>query len=86
MKRAVLFVVVSAFALTACNTSTSENSAQVQKAGTQLGIEPSWMDKSVTPGVGEYTASGSFVTGCSDLTTGTPIEMLGTKCPSITST
>jgi predicted metalloendopeptidase len=62
VKRAVLFVVVSAFALTACNTSTSENSAQVQKAGTQLGIEPSWMDKSVTPGDDFFSyADGSWV-------------------------
>ena len=62
VKRAVLFVVVSAFALTACNTSTSENAAQVQKAGTQLGIEPSWMDKSVAPGDDFFSyADGSWV-------------------------
>jgi predicted small secreted protein len=50
VKRALLFVVASAFALTACSTNTSQNAAQEQKAGTDIGIDPSWMDKSVVPG------------------------------------
>ena len=62
MKRALLFVVASAFALAACNTSTSQNAAQEQKAGTDIGIDTSWMDKSVVPGDDFFGyADGSWV-------------------------
>ena len=62
MKRALLFVVASAFALAACNTSTSQNAAQEQKQGTDIGIEPSWMDKSVKPGDDFFAyANGTWV-------------------------
>ncbi len=50
MKRAFLFVVASAVALTACNTRTSQNAAQEQKQGTASGIDKSLMDTSVAPG------------------------------------
>jgi putative endopeptidase len=62
VKRTLLFVVVSALALTACNTQGSENAAQEQKQGTQLGIDPTWMDKSVSPGDDFFGyANGSWV-------------------------
>ena len=62
MKRALLFVVASAFALAACNTSTSQNAAQEQKQGTDIGINLSWMDKSVTPGDDFFSyADGTWV-------------------------
>ncbi|HXS49823.1 MAG TPA: M13 family metallopeptidase [Sphingomicrobium sp.] len=61
MKRALLFVVGSAFALAACNTSTSQNAAQ-QKPGTDIGIQPGWMDKSVLPGNDFFSyANGTWV-------------------------
>ena len=50
MKRALLFVVVSAFALAACNSHGSQNAAQEQKQGTESGIDKSLMDTSVKPG------------------------------------
>jgi predicted metalloendopeptidase len=57
-----LFAVVSAFALTACNTSTNQNAAEVQKQGADIGIETSWMDKSVIPGDDFFSyADGSWV-------------------------
>ncbi|HVU30943.1 MAG TPA: M13 family peptidase, partial [Sphingomicrobium sp.] len=60
MNRALLFVVASAFALGACNTSTSQNAAQEQKQG--IGIDTSWMDKSVAPGDDFFSyADGSWV-------------------------
>jgi putative endopeptidase len=62
VKRALLFAVVSAFALTACNTSTNQNAAEVQKQGADIGIETSWMDKSVIPGDDFFSyADGSWV-------------------------
>src|SRR6185437_14082397 len=61
VKRALLFVVGSAFALAACNTSTSQNAAQ-QKPGTDIGIQPGWMDKSVLPGNDFFSyANGTWV-------------------------
>ena len=50
MKRALLFVVASAFALAACNSHGSQNAAQEQKQGTESGIDKSLMDTSVKPG------------------------------------
>jgi putative endopeptidase len=62
VKRALLIVVASAFALTACNTNTSQNAAQEQQQGTDIGIQPSWMDKSVKPGDDFFTyANGTWV-------------------------
>jgi predicted metalloendopeptidase len=64
VKRAILFVVASSFALAACNTHGSENAAQQQehKPGTELGIETSWMDKRVAPGDDFFSyADGSWV-------------------------
>ena len=63
MKRALLFAVVSSVALAACNTSTNQNAAQQeQKPGTELGIQTSWMDKSVAPGDDFFSyADGSWV-------------------------
>jgi putative endopeptidase len=50
MKRSILAVMVSALALAACNTNQA-NQAQHQAApGSQLGIDLSWIDKSVAPG------------------------------------
>jgi len=61
VKRALLFVVASAFALAACNTSKSQNAAQ-QKPGTDIGIQPGWMDKSVLPGNDFFSyANGTWV-------------------------
>jgi len=61
VKRALLFVVASAFALAACNTSTSQNAAQEQPRGTDIGIQPTWMDKSVVPGDDFFSyADGSW--------------------------
>ena len=50
MKRAFLLAVASALALSACNTSTNQNTAQEQAKGTQSGIDKSLMDTSVKPG------------------------------------
>src|SRR6185503_14263582 len=50
VKRALLFVVASAFALAACNSHGSQNAAQEQKQGTESGIDKSLMDTSVQPG------------------------------------
>ena len=62
MKRALLFVVASSFALAACNSSTSQNAAQEQKQGGDVGIQTSWMDKSVKPGDDFFSyADGSWV-------------------------
>jgi len=62
VKRALLFVVASALALTACNTQSGQNAAQEQRQGTDIGIDPSWMDKSVIPGNDFFGyADGSWV-------------------------
>jgi predicted metalloendopeptidase len=62
VKRALLFVVASALTLAACNTSTSQNAAQEQKAGDQAGINAAWMDTSVKPGDDFYNYSdGGFM-------------------------
>jgi predicted metalloendopeptidase len=57
-----LFVVVSAFTLAACNTHTAQNVAQEQKLGTDIGIQTSWMNKSVEPGNDFFSyANGTWV-------------------------
>ena len=50
MKKPLLLIFASALALSACNNSASQNAAQEQKQGTDIGIDASWMDKSVIPG------------------------------------
>ncbi len=63
MKRALLFAVVSVLALSACNTSTDQNAAQEVKPGSDIGIDVSWMDKSVKPGDDFYRyADGNWKT------------------------
>jgi putative endopeptidase len=62
MKKPLLLVFASALALGACHTSTSENAAQEQKQGTGIGIDLSWMDKSVVPGDDFFSyANGTWV-------------------------
>jgi predicted metalloendopeptidase len=62
VKRALLFVVGSAFALAACNTQTVQNAAQEQKQGPDIGIQTSWMDKSVSAGDDFFSyANGTWV-------------------------
>ena len=63
MKRSLLFVVASALALAACNTSTNQNASQEQKPGSDIGIDVSWMDKSAIPGDDFYQyADGNWKT------------------------
>jgi predicted metalloendopeptidase len=53
---------VSAFTLAACNTHTAQNVAQEQKLGTDIGIQTSWMNKSVEPGNDFFSyANGTWV-------------------------
>src|SRR5579884_1703305 len=60
VKRATLFVVGSAFALAACNTQSGQNAAGTQ--GTEMGINPAWMDTSVKPGDDFFSyANGAWV-------------------------
>jgi predicted metalloendopeptidase len=62
MNKPLLLIFASALALTACNTSTSQNAAQEQKQGTQAGINAAWMDTSVKPGDDFYGYSdGGFM-------------------------
>ena len=50
MKRSTLLVLASSIALAACGTQATNNAGTEQKAGTGIGIDTSWMDKSVKPG------------------------------------
>lgn len=50
MNRTFLLAIASAVALSACNTSSSQNAAQQQAQGTVSGIDKSLMDTSVNPG------------------------------------
>ena len=50
MNKPLLLLFASALALSACNTKPDENPLTEQKAGTEIGIDTAWMDKSVTPG------------------------------------
>jgi predicted metalloendopeptidase len=62
MNRSTLWLVASALALAACSTQTTNNAAEGQQQGTDIGINPSWMDKSVTPGDDFFSyADGSWV-------------------------
>ena len=63
MYRSGLLIVASALALSACNTQKGGNASATQPAaGNGLGINPSWMDKSVKPGDDFFSyADGSWV-------------------------
>src|SRR5205085_9442383 len=62
MNKPLLLICASALALSACNTRTSNNAGQAQEQGSALGINPSWMDKSVAPGDDFFAyANGNWV-------------------------
>jgi predicted metalloendopeptidase len=62
MKKSVLLIVASAIALSACNMNQGGNAGSSQTQGTELGINPAWMDKSVVPGNDFYNyADGGFM-------------------------
>ena len=50
MNKPLLLLFASALALSACNTKPGEHAGTEQKAGTEIGIDTAWMDKSVVPG------------------------------------
>jgi putative endopeptidase len=50
MTRTILIIAASTLALAACNTQAGNNSTAALQAGTEAGIEPSWMDTSIKPG------------------------------------
>jgi predicted metalloendopeptidase len=61
MKRSTLLFIASALALSACNTSTSQNAA-TEQGQNAAGIQTSWMDKSVKPGDDFFSyADGAWV-------------------------
>jgi putative endopeptidase len=62
VKRALLFIVGTAFALAACNSNPGGNASQQQRPGTDIGIQTGWMDKSVAPGDDFFSyANGTWV-------------------------
>jgi predicted metalloendopeptidase len=62
MKKSVLLIVASVIALSACNMNQGGNAGSSQTQGTELGINPAWMDKSVVPGNDFYNyADGGFM-------------------------
>jgi predicted metalloendopeptidase len=62
MNKPLLLIFASALALSACHTSTGNNAAQEQAQGSGLGIDASWMDKSVAPGDDFFSyADGNWV-------------------------
>ena len=61
MKKSVLLIFASAFALSACGTQTG-TTAQEQTQGSEAGINLAWMDKSVVPGDDFFSyANGTWV-------------------------
>src|SRR5690242_455347 len=50
MRSPILAVMVSALALSACNTNTGNQPQQQAQPGSQAGVNLSWIDKSVAPG------------------------------------
>ena len=62
MTKPLLLIFASALALGACNSHQANNNAAEQKQGTEAGINPAWMDTSVTPGDDFFSyADGSWV-------------------------
>jgi predicted metalloendopeptidase len=63
MKRPILILFASTLALAACSTQTGNNAASTQQApGSEAGINPAWMDKSVNPGDDFYSyADGTWM-------------------------
>jgi len=62
MKKPLFLLAATALALSACNTQTGNQSAQSQQQGTDIGINPAWMDKSVVPGDDFFSyANGTWV-------------------------
>jgi predicted metalloendopeptidase len=62
MKRSILIIAASALALTACNTQAGNNSTAALQPGSDVGIDLSWMDKSVVPGDDFYNyADGTWM-------------------------
>ncbi len=62
MKKTLFLIFASALALSACNTHAGNQAGQSQQQGADLGIDPSWMDKSVAPGDDFFSyADGSWV-------------------------
>jgi predicted metalloendopeptidase len=62
MTRPLLLIFASALALGACSSHRGNEAQQAQQQGTQIGIEPSWMDKTVKPGDDFFSyANGSWV-------------------------
>src|SRR5579872_4162106 len=62
MNKPLLLIFASALALSACNSTTSNNAASSQVEGSGLGINPAWMDKSVAPGDDFFSyANGTWI-------------------------
>jgi putative endopeptidase len=62
MNKPLLLILASALALGGCNKRTSNSAAQNEQPGTDIGIDPAWMDKSVKPGDDFFSyADGSWV-------------------------
>lgn len=62
MNKPLLLIFVSALALGACHKATTDQSTQATQASSGLGINPSWMDKSVAPGDDFFSyADGTWI-------------------------
>lgn len=62
MKRHLLIIAASLVALTACSRTATNNEGAQQAQGTDIGIQTSWMDKSVVPGDDFFSyANGTWV-------------------------
>jgi putative endopeptidase len=62
MNKPLLLIFASALALGACTTKTGNNATTQAQTGAGIGIDPSWMDKSVKPGDDFFSyADGTWV-------------------------
>ena len=62
MNKPLLLIFASALSLSACHVGTGNKAAQTEQQGTGIGINPDWMDRSVTPGDDFFSyADGSWV-------------------------
>jgi predicted metalloendopeptidase len=63
MNRSIISILALGLPLAACNTQSGNSTAQQQQAqGTDIGIEPGWMDTSVKPGDDFFSyADGTWV-------------------------